>query len=110
MENLIMVSILIPLFEAMTQNQQVAYRTVCLVPAMLALVTGVFLHRTTDDTPRGKELQGPPEGCGSDVGVEEAAHLSAGRVQEPEHLDLGPPVRVLLRPGAHSELTGRRVL
>jgi MFS transporter, NNP family, nitrate/nitrite transporter len=53
MENLIMVSILIPLFEAMTQNQQAAYRTVCLVPAMLALATGIFLHRNTDDTPRG---------------------------------------------------------
>jgi MFS transporter, NNP family, nitrate/nitrite transporter len=53
MENLIMVSILIPLFQAMTKDDNVAFRTVCLVPAALTFAIGALMYRYADDTPRG---------------------------------------------------------
>jgi MFS transporter, NNP family, nitrate/nitrite transporter len=53
MENLIIVSILIPLFQAMTNNDNLAFRTVCLVPAALVFAIGALMYRYADDTPRG---------------------------------------------------------
>jgi MFS transporter, NNP family, nitrate/nitrite transporter len=53
MSILIVGSVLLPLFQAMTHSDTVAWRTVCLVPAVLAFATGALLYFRSDDSPRG---------------------------------------------------------
>jgi NNP family nitrate/nitrite transporter-like MFS transporter len=49
-----MSNVLLPWFQAMTHgNDTLVWRTVSVVPATMALVTGVLLYRFSDDTPRG---------------------------------------------------------
>jgi NNP family nitrate/nitrite transporter-like MFS transporter len=53
MSVLIMQSILLPLFKAMTRDDSVAWRTVSVVPAAVAFTVGVLILYCTDDAPRG---------------------------------------------------------
>jgi MFS transporter, NNP family, nitrate/nitrite transporter len=53
MSVLIMSSILLPVFQAMTKNDSTAWRCVSVVPATLAFAVGVLMIFYTDDTPRG---------------------------------------------------------
>jgi MFS transporter, NNP family, nitrate/nitrite transporter len=53
MSVLIVGSILLPLFQAMTHDDTVAWRTVCVVPAVLTFATGAVLYFRSDDSPRG---------------------------------------------------------
>jgi NNP family nitrate/nitrite transporter-like MFS transporter len=53
MSVLIMNSILLPMFNAMTKDESTAWRTVSVVPAVVAFTVGVFMYCSTDDAPRG---------------------------------------------------------
>jgi len=51
---LVMGSILIPIFKAMYGgNSSQAWRTVSIVPAVVAFVTGIVVYRISDDAPKG---------------------------------------------------------
>ena len=51
--NLIMGSALLPLFEYVTGSTETAWRTVCIVPAGIAFVTGIVIYNISDDCPKG---------------------------------------------------------
>lgn len=53
MTQLIMGLILFPIFQALTKDDNVAWRTVCIVPAVVAFLTGLLLYKYTDDAPKG---------------------------------------------------------
>ena len=53
MSVLIMSSVLLPLFQAMTKDDSTAWRSVSVVPATLAFAVGVLMCFHADDTPRG---------------------------------------------------------
>jgi MFS transporter, NNP family, nitrate/nitrite transporter len=47
-------SILYPLFVLICDgNRELAWRTVCIVPAVIAFATGVIVYRISDDSPKG---------------------------------------------------------
>lgn len=50
---LIIGSYLFPLFELMTGSSETAWRTVCIVPAVVSFVTGIVVYRISDDAPKG---------------------------------------------------------
>jgi MFS transporter, NNP family, nitrate/nitrite transporter len=52
--NLVLGSILMPIFTAIFGgNTELAWRTVCIVPAITAFVTGIVVYRISDDSPKG---------------------------------------------------------
>jgi MFS transporter, NNP family, nitrate/nitrite transporter len=52
--NLILGSILMPIFTAIFGGStELAWRTVCIVPAITAFVTGIVVYRISDDAPKG---------------------------------------------------------
>eukprot|EP00529_Nitzschia_sp_RCC80_P022732 CAMPEP_0113445854 /NCGR_PEP_ID=MMETSP0014_2-20120614/3402_1 /TAXON_ID=2857 /ORGANISM="Nitzschia sp." /LENGTH=488 /DNA_ID=CAMNT_0000336921 /DNA_START=99 /DNA_END=1565 /DNA_ORIENTATION=+ /assembly_acc=CAM_ASM_000159 len=52
--NLIMGSILYPLFVTICNgDRELAWRTVCIVPAVFAFATGIIVYRISDDSPKG---------------------------------------------------------
>lgn len=52
--NLIMGSILFPLFVLICNNDRtLAWRTVCIVPAVFTFATGIIVYRISDDCPKG---------------------------------------------------------
>ena len=52
--NLIVTLILLPIFTACFQgNQDLAWRTVCILPAMIGFGTGVYVYFSADDAPKG---------------------------------------------------------
>jgi NNP family nitrate/nitrite transporter-like MFS transporter len=54
MTNLVLGSILMPIFIAMCNgNTELAWRTVSVVPAVLAIVTGLIICNISDDAPKG---------------------------------------------------------
>lgn len=50
---LIVGSYLFPLFEMMTGSSEMAWRTICIVPALFSFVTGIVILRICDDSPKG---------------------------------------------------------
>lgn len=50
---LIIGSYLLPLFELMTGSSETAWRTVCIIPAIVSFVTGIVIYRISDDSPKG---------------------------------------------------------
>mmetsp|Transcript_11067 Transcript_11067/g.26718 ORF Transcript_11067/g.26718 Transcript_11067/m.26718 type:complete len:492 (+) Transcript_11067:181-1656(+) len=61
--NLILGNALFPLFKAIFSSNdnpaEAAWRTVCIVPAIIAFATGIMIYRISDDCPKGnyKELK-----------------------------------------------------
>jgi NNP family nitrate/nitrite transporter-like MFS transporter len=56
--NLILGNILMPIFIAIFDgNTEIAWRTVCVVPALTAFVTGVVIYRISDDAPKGNYVE-----------------------------------------------------
>jgi len=51
--NILIGSVLFPLFEGITGSSETAWRTVCIVPAIVAFITGIVVWRISDDCPRG---------------------------------------------------------
>ena len=51
---LVMTSILIPIFKAIYGGDMtLVWRTVCIIPAVVAFVTGIVVYRISDDAPKG---------------------------------------------------------
>lgn len=54
MTNLVVGSILFPIFKAIFDGDtERAWRTVCVVPAFFAFMTGIIVYRIGDDCPKG---------------------------------------------------------
>eukprot|EP00977_Amphora_coffeiformis_P030366 scaffold46516_cov183-Amphora_coffeaeformis.AAC.1 len=50
---LVMGSILFPVFKSITNDGETAWRTVCIVPAGIAFATGITIYYISDDCPKG---------------------------------------------------------
>jgi NNP family nitrate/nitrite transporter-like MFS transporter len=50
---LVMGSALFPLFKEITGSAETAWRTVCIVPAIVAFATGITMYFISDDAPKG---------------------------------------------------------
>lgn len=50
----VMGSVLFPLFKSFGLTANQAWRTVCIVPALVAFATGIIVPRISDDCPKGK--------------------------------------------------------
>lgn len=50
---LVMGSILFPVFRVITGDSETAWRTVCIVPAIVAFITGLVILQISDDSPKG---------------------------------------------------------
>ena len=65
---LIMGSMLFPAFRAF-MDSETAWRTVCVVPAVVAFITGIIIFRISDDCPKGNYTELKKNGNFSDVSV-----------------------------------------
>lgn len=50
---LVMGSVLFPVFKSFTKDGETAWRTVCIVPAVIAFATGITIYHISDDCPKG---------------------------------------------------------
>lgn len=51
--NILMGSVLMPIFETLLGSSTKAWRAVCIVPAIVAFVTGIVVYHISDDCPKG---------------------------------------------------------
>ncbi|GKY90640.1 hypothetical protein MPSEU_000037500 [Mayamaea pseudoterrestris] len=66
--NLIVTLILLPMFTAIYRgNDDLAWRTVCVLPAMVGVVTGIFVYFRSDDSPKGNYSELKKQGVLSPV-------------------------------------------
>jgi MFS transporter, NNP family, nitrate/nitrite transporter len=76
---LIMGSGLFPLFQLFYNgDSEKAWRTVCIVPAFVAFVTGIVVYRISDDAPKGQYADLKKHGVMQDV-VQRKAFMAAAR-------------------------------
>lgn len=69
---LAMGSILFPIFESLTGDKEIAWRSVCLVPAIVAFVSGIVIYHISDDSPKGNYSELKANGVFRPVTVRES--------------------------------------
>jgi NNP family nitrate/nitrite transporter-like MFS transporter len=77
---IVMGSVLFPLFELIFGNKETAWRTVCIIPGIVTLVTSYAIFKHSDDSPKGNFRKRSSKGLRANVSGKASLKTAAANI------------------------------
>ena len=77
---IVMGSVLFPLFELIFGNEDTAWRTVCIIPGIVTLVTSYAIFKYSDDSPKGNYRKRSSKGLRANVSGKASLKTAAANI------------------------------